>query len=88
MRDITLCNYGNPKKLRNGLCNFSKLRILVQMVVILCIFSHLNYTSCSLKRYISINVLNTTIHQMTGPEIIVPIFLFLMNTSKQSLTQY
>ena len=32
MRDVTLCNYGNPKKLRNGLYNFSKLRILVQMV--------------------------------------------------------
>jgi hypothetical protein len=32
MRDVTLCNYGNPKKLKNGLYNFSKLRILVQMV--------------------------------------------------------
>ncbi|XP_019863851.1 PREDICTED: ras-specific guanine nucleotide-releasing factor 1-like [Amphimedon queenslandica] len=31
MRDVTLCNYGNPKKLKNGLFNFSKLRILVQM---------------------------------------------------------
>ena len=34
MRDVTLCNYGNPKKLKNGLFNFSKLRILVQMVSI------------------------------------------------------
>ena len=32
MRDITLCNEGTPKKLKNGLYNFSKLRNLVMMV--------------------------------------------------------
>ena len=32
MRDVTLCNEGTPKKLRNGLYNFSKLRTLVMMV--------------------------------------------------------
>ncbi len=32
MRDITLCNEGTPKKLKNGLYNFSKLRTLVMMV--------------------------------------------------------
>ena len=32
MRDITLCNEGTPKKLKNGLYNFSKLRTLVVMV--------------------------------------------------------
>ena len=32
MRDVTLFNEGNPKRLRNGLLNFSKLRTLVVMV--------------------------------------------------------
>ena len=32
MRDVTLCNEGTPKKLKNGLYNFSKLRNLVAMV--------------------------------------------------------
>lgn len=32
MRDITLCNEGTPKKLKNGLYNFAKLRTLVSMV--------------------------------------------------------
>lgn len=73
MRDVTLCNYGNPKKLKNGLFNFSKLRILVQMV---------GYTSSalliirpvthfSLKNYININVLNIIILLMIGFKLFV-----------------
>ena len=59
MRDITLCNEGTPKKLKNGLYNFSKLRNLVMMVsyvhVHVCIL-------CSIKQIYSIYYTTTNMH--------------------------
>ena len=37
MRDVTLYNEGNPKRLKNGLLNFAKLRALVMMVSV-CVY--------------------------------------------------
>ena len=50
MRDVTLCNEGTPKKLRNGLYNFSKLRTLVMMVRF---FIHIQLAYLSLYTYTS-----------------------------------
>ena len=41
MRDVTLYNEGNPKRLKNGLLNFAKLRALVMMVsACVCVFTN------------------------------------------------
>lgn len=80
MRDVTLCNYGNPKKLKNGLYNFSKLRILVQMVtyIILPCVSIMLY---SLRKCINIRNQSITILPMIEHKCIVLIFAVLKNTS-------